>query len=382
MASIFISYRRRDSGFASRFIAEQLKQRFGKHEVFLDVDKILPGDKWESEIRKHVGLCGVALVVIGENWFKVDLEASKPQGDFLRLEVAELLKRKEEIKIIPVLLAGTSMPDREQLPDELQEIVEIQGMVLRAEDGIDQGIDRLVDRIDAALGKSRQPIDRPTLVEKQLVVVSPETSHELHVDRLPDSDQYYNLSEELFFRGLKKLHEQIGNLGPDLFVGINYAGIMIAAYLGGSGGRLSRNRPFGIIKTGKNKGAETRTLPYVNLPTCDEVTTFCGGDRPLILVADSQHKSGYVGQQVIEFIQNKYAAAKPIIRYASLIVCGVTVPSPVPDSVSMKDLFNRVANDEAKHGIYNSLVRAEMKKLPDFVAYVSKGPVGMPNDIP
>src|SRR5437660_12337965 len=107
MSSVFISYRRADSeGYAGR-IFDRLHQEFGE-QVFRDVDTIDGGTRFADEIDKQLGMCKVALVVIGPNWLDARDESGKrrlddPQ-DWVRIEVATALSHN--ICVIPVTVGG------------------------------------------------------------------------------------------------------------------------------------------------------------------------------------------------------------------------------------------------------------------------------------
>lgn len=133
MPGIFISYRREDtSGHAGRLRAE-LARRYGRSRVFMDIDSIPSGTPFRERIRMALDSCDVALVLVGKRW-----EASQPgnadaprrieeEGDFVRLEVAAALKRKD-VAVVPVMVEGAEIPD---LPEDLAELPELQDRKLR-----------------------------------------------------------------------------------------------------------------------------------------------------------------------------------------------------------------------------------------------------------
>ena len=47
-SGIFISYRREDAAGDAGRLADHLQRRFGRARVFLDVDGIAPGTRWED----------------------------------------------------------------------------------------------------------------------------------------------------------------------------------------------------------------------------------------------------------------------------------------------------------------------------------------------
>lgn len=125
MASIFISYRRDDSaGYAGR-IFDALSARFGKDEVFMDVDDIKAGEDFFQVIQETESRCSVLLAIIGKNW----LTAKNPDGrprlsdpqDFVRAEIAAGLRGGPNGKprVIPVLVGGATMPRAEDLPEDI-----------------------------------------------------------------------------------------------------------------------------------------------------------------------------------------------------------------------------------------------------------------------
>ena len=118
---IFISYRHQEtSGLAGR-LYDRLANEFGDDQVFMDVDTIQPGVDFAEAITQRVSTCQVLLAVIGLQW----LTATDQEGhrrlddpdDFVRLEIEAALQR--DIRVIPILVDGTVMPQRQQLPDSL-----------------------------------------------------------------------------------------------------------------------------------------------------------------------------------------------------------------------------------------------------------------------
>ena len=124
MRAIFISYRRDDTeGYAGRLFRD-LRERFGKDAVFMDVAGIEPGRDFRRVIEDQVASCGVLLALIGKAWLTTTDEHGKRRlddpNDFVRLETASALKR--DIPVIPVLVQQTEMLREEQLPDALKDL--------------------------------------------------------------------------------------------------------------------------------------------------------------------------------------------------------------------------------------------------------------------
>lgn len=121
--SVFISYRRGDSAGHTGRLYDGLSAALGDAAVFMDIDAIDPGVDFAQRIRQALTICRVALVVIGPRW----ISAAAPDGarrlddpeDYLRVEIAAALRR-DDVVVVPVLVAGADMPTREQLPEPLQ----------------------------------------------------------------------------------------------------------------------------------------------------------------------------------------------------------------------------------------------------------------------
>ena len=128
--SIFISYRRVDSeGYAGR-IYDRLAPYFGDDAIFMDVDDIPAGVDFVKFLENEVQSCDVLIALIGRQWLNVKDENGKRRladpEDFVRIEIATALKR--DIRVIPVLLGGTQMPQVSELPDNLQALTRRNGL--------------------------------------------------------------------------------------------------------------------------------------------------------------------------------------------------------------------------------------------------------------
>jgi len=132
---IFLSYRRTDVGGHAGRLTDALTRRLGAKSVFQDVTAIAPGQEFTVAIDRALDACDAVLAVIGPGW----LTASTPQGnrrlteprDYVRTELARALERK--VRVVPVLVGGSSLPAATDLPDDLQGLVRRQGVVLHDE---------------------------------------------------------------------------------------------------------------------------------------------------------------------------------------------------------------------------------------------------------
>lgn len=154
-ANVFINYRREDSaGHAGR-----LFDRMGNHfpgRVFMDIDTIEPGVDFMEVIERAVGYCEVLIVVIGREWLNIKDASGRRRldspKDFVRLEVAAALERN--IRVIPVLVEGASMPSPEDLPPDLARLARRNAIELSdARWAFDA--DRLIQTIERVLQEQR-----------------------------------------------------------------------------------------------------------------------------------------------------------------------------------------------------------------------------------
>ena len=123
MQGIFISYRRQDSQSAAGRLADTLKEQLPEATLFRDVETIEAGVDFVGAINAALESCGVLLAVIGPRWISIQDDAGRRRlddpNDYTRLELATALGRAD-VRVIPVLVDGATMPDAEALPPELK----------------------------------------------------------------------------------------------------------------------------------------------------------------------------------------------------------------------------------------------------------------------
>ena len=119
---IFISYRREDGAASARSICDRLTQVFGSANVFMDVNSLVAGQRFDVELNKALGQCKVFLAIIGPRWMEL-LEKRESEGehDYVRQELATALKRN--MVVIPVLAEGARLPRNTSLPPDIDAIV-------------------------------------------------------------------------------------------------------------------------------------------------------------------------------------------------------------------------------------------------------------------
>lgn len=140
--SIFICYRRDDSGAEALLIHKALCERFGKDHVFIDVINIDFGDRFALKIDERIADCDVLVAVIGPQWATIADAAGEPRieqpGDYVRHELA--LALRSGIRVIPVLVGSVAMPGPNALPPDLRDLAGLNATTLtgrRAKEDLD-----------------------------------------------------------------------------------------------------------------------------------------------------------------------------------------------------------------------------------------------------
>jgi protein kinase-like protein/TIR domain-containing protein len=168
MGRIFISYRREDSPADSGRIYDRLWSKYGRENVFKDVDNIPLGADFRRILSDEVARCEVMLVVIGRQWVGITDEAGERRldstSDFVRIEVEAALERG--IPVVPLLVQNTVMPRERDLPPSLAPLVYRNGMSVRSNDPFFHGeMDLLVRRLDMLFATAQTdqiiPVSKP-----------------------------------------------------------------------------------------------------------------------------------------------------------------------------------------------------------------------------
>jgi TIR domain len=148
-AKVFISYRRADANYPARMIYNAFCAVLPRDKVFMDVDSIPLGVDFVEILEGWVEKCEILLALIGPGWADaIDPETSRKRlqndYDFVRIEIREALKRG--IPVVPVLLDGTPMPQPEDLPDDLKNLVRRQAEFVDFRT-FDADVERLIKKL-------------------------------------------------------------------------------------------------------------------------------------------------------------------------------------------------------------------------------------------
>ena len=151
---IFLSYRRDDSADATGRIYDRLVQRFGKEQIFKDVDSIPLGVDFREHLGNVVGRCNLVLVVIGDHWIDAGQAGARrldDAADFVRIEIEAALERK--IPVVPVLVRGATIPADSALPPSLRALAYRNGMSVRPDPDFHRDMDRLIAGLETHLAR-------------------------------------------------------------------------------------------------------------------------------------------------------------------------------------------------------------------------------------
>jgi hypothetical protein len=150
MARIFISYRREDSSAYAGRIYDRLIQTFGAANVFMDIDTLEPGTDFAEELQRTVTSCDVLLAILGKQWLGAKDEEGRARisnpDDLVALEIGAALERPN-IRVVPILVAGATMPRSTEIPGQLSGLTRRQALVL-PDIGFHQALGRLIQAIE------------------------------------------------------------------------------------------------------------------------------------------------------------------------------------------------------------------------------------------
>jgi TIR domain-containing protein len=127
---IFISYRREETAYPAGWLFDRLAERYGRDQVFKDVDSLELGDDPVDAIVAAVGSCEVLLALIGDRWLTITDQEGRRRlddpEDFVRLEIEAALRHN--VRVIPILLQGARLPQVGELPPSLAALVRLQAL--------------------------------------------------------------------------------------------------------------------------------------------------------------------------------------------------------------------------------------------------------------
>ena len=154
---IFISYRREQTAAHAGRLYDRLSDAFGERAVFMDVDSIGLGLDFARVLDEAVASCAVMLVVIGTGWAEIADQRGRrldDPSDYVRQEVETGLRR--EIRVVPVLVHGATLPQPKELPEDLRPLARRQAFPL-PDDSFRSQAQVLVERLRPLVARGATP---------------------------------------------------------------------------------------------------------------------------------------------------------------------------------------------------------------------------------
>jgi hypothetical protein len=147
---IFVNYRRDDAKAEAARLHDKLALHFGAANVFMDVDNLLPGERFDLKLQEALAETDIFLAVIGARWQELfEARAASGQRDYVREEIAAALARK--IVVIPVPMDRAALPQEESLPPDIRELV-----LYHKQDVAHESFGRDVEALASAIEGHRQ----------------------------------------------------------------------------------------------------------------------------------------------------------------------------------------------------------------------------------
>jgi hypothetical protein len=159
MSELFVSYRREDARWAAGRICDWLLAEFGEGRVFFDTIAIEPGEDFVETIGARVEACRIVLAIIGPNWLDILRARLRQPNDYLRIELAQALKRG--VRVVPLTIDDAAMPGEADLPDEIVTLARRHAVPVRA-DTFRSDIAPLVEFLRRALSEAPPAAAQPT----------------------------------------------------------------------------------------------------------------------------------------------------------------------------------------------------------------------------
>ncbi len=153
---IFISYRRDDVRADARDLAGRLSRAFGARNVFMDVDHLLVGQRFDKELEAALAQCDIFIAVIGNKWTETLAERrASGERDFVVDEIAAAIERG--ISVIPVLVDGAPLPHQDTLPPSISALPFYQTHDLKHE-SFGRDAEALIASIKAVRAKTQREV--------------------------------------------------------------------------------------------------------------------------------------------------------------------------------------------------------------------------------
>lgn len=145
--TIFLSYRRADSGDVVPRIRERLTERFGAENIFWDLDSMELGGRFREIIADAVNHADALIAIIGAQWLSSKDEAGRRRidepDDLVRIEIETAL-RTPRLLVVPLAVKDANIPQPGELPESMRDLVSRSGGVIRSPPDFEADMSRLI----------------------------------------------------------------------------------------------------------------------------------------------------------------------------------------------------------------------------------------------
>jgi hypothetical protein len=145
---IFLCYRRTDSADVVGRIYDSLAGEFDRASLFKDVDNIPPGEAFAEYIQNFLRKTEFVLVVIGRDWLAANEKGSKrleEPDDYVRAEIETAILNN--VSIIPVLVSGAPIPRKDDMPESIRMLSDLNAISVRPDPDYRRDIERLITHL-------------------------------------------------------------------------------------------------------------------------------------------------------------------------------------------------------------------------------------------
>ncbi len=155
--SVFISYRKDDSGGWAAQLAADLRVIVGEGAVFIDDSTSIPyGSQWPEEISIALDQCRVFLPVIAPSWSQEpNLGRLKEPDDWVRSELITIHARQSSVLCIPVFINEAPIFDPNQFSEDVELHVAIDSLMKQQGLILDRSPEHWTDKIDSLMFRIR-----------------------------------------------------------------------------------------------------------------------------------------------------------------------------------------------------------------------------------
>lgn len=153
MNKIFISYRRQDTKAIAGRIFDRLEAKFGRDNVFMDIDSVPPGVDFQDWLNEQVVEAALVVALIGHGWADARDEEGHRRldnpNDFVRVELEAAVSRN--IPLIPLLIDGAPFPRGDELPEGLKPLTRRNAAFVDAGRDFNVHMARLIEALERHL---------------------------------------------------------------------------------------------------------------------------------------------------------------------------------------------------------------------------------------